>query len=192
MVKLELYDTTLRDGAQYEGISLSVNDKLVITKKLDTLGVDYIEGGWPGSNPKDAEFFERARTLKLHHAQLAAFGSTRRSKGTAAQDANIQALLDARTPVVTLVGKAWDLHVTEVLGTSLEENLAMIYDSVGYLKSWGRRVFLMPSISSMALGPTALTPSRLSGALPKPAQTRWSFAILMAALCPAVSPKPSG
>ena len=141
MVKLELYDTTLRDGAQYEGISLSVNDKLVITKKLDTLGVDYIEGGWPGSNPKDAEFFERARTLKLHHAQLAAFGSTRRSKGTAAQDANIQALLDARTPVVTLVGKAWDLHVTEVLGTSLEENLAMIYDSVGYLKSWGRRVF---------------------------------------------------
>lgn len=141
MPRVELYDTTLRDGAQHEGISLSVNDKLAIARKLDELGVHYIEGGWPGSNPKDADFFARAPSLKLTNAVLAAFGSTRRAHTAVESDANIRALLDAKTPVVTIVGKSWDLHVTKVLETSLEENLAMVHDSVAYLKSQGRRVF---------------------------------------------------
>ncbi len=141
MSKLELYDTTLRDGAQMEGMSLSVEDKLKITRKLDDLGVHYIEGGWPGSNPKDAEFFVRAQSLNLQHARLAAFGSTRKAGGDAATDANLRALLDARTPVVTLVGKTHDLHVREVLETSLEENLAMIADSVRHMAQNGRTVF---------------------------------------------------
>ncbi len=138
---LELYDTTLRDGAQMEGMSLSVEDKLKIARKLDELGVHYIEGGWPGSNPKDAEFFVRAQSLNLQHARLVAFGSTRRAGGDAASDANLRALLDARTPVVTLVGKTNDLHVREVLETSLEENLAMIADSVRFIAEQGRAVF---------------------------------------------------
>ncbi len=142
MTRVELYDTTLRDGAQYEGISLSVEDKLAIARKLDQLGVHYIEGGWPGSNPKDAEFFARARNeLALRHATLAAFGSTRRASIEVERDANIIALLESGAPVVTLVGKSWDLHVTRVLETSLEENLAMIADSVAFLKAQGRRVF---------------------------------------------------
>ncbi len=141
MPKLELYDTTLRDGAQMEGMSLSVEDKLKIARKLDELGVHYIEGGWPGSNPKDAEFFVRAQSLNLQHARLAAFGSTRKAGGEAANDANLRALLDARTPVVTLVGKTSDLHVREVLETSLEENLAMIADSVRYVAENSRTVF---------------------------------------------------
>ena len=141
MRQVELYDTTLRDGAQFEGISFSVEDKLAITKKLDQLGVHYVEGGWPGSNPKDAEYFERAKELDLAHAKVAAFGSTRRSNISVEQDANIQALLESGASVLTLVGKSWDLHVTRVLETSLEENLAMISDSVAYLKERGRRVF---------------------------------------------------
>jgi 2-isopropylmalate synthase len=140
-MKVELYDTTLRDGAQMEGLSLSVEDKLKITRKLDELGVHYIEGGWPGSNPKDAEFFVRAQSLNLQHARLAAFGSTRRAGGEAASDANLRALLDARTPVVTLVGKTHEMHVREVLETSREENLAMIADSVRLMKEHGRSVF---------------------------------------------------
>ena len=141
MSNVAIYDTTLRDGAQGEGISLSVEDKLAICRKLDDLGVHYIEGGWPGSNPRDAEFFERAKSLTLANATLTAFGSTRRANISAAQDANLAALLDAETPVVTLVGKSWDLHVTRVLETSLEENLAMISDSVAFLVERGRRVF---------------------------------------------------
>ena len=141
MTQVELYDTTLRDGAQYEGISLSVNDKLAITRKLDELGIHYIEGGWPGSNPKDAEYFVRAREVNLSHATLAAFGSTRRAGISADQDTNIVALIDSSAAVVTLVGKAWDLHVTRVLDTSMEENLSMIYDSIAHLKSRGRQVF---------------------------------------------------
>ena len=141
MAQLEIYDTTLRDGAQYEGISLSVDDKLAIARKLDELGVHYIEGGWPGSNPKDTEFFDRIQSLGLSHATIAAFGSTRRANVGVAQDANLQALLDSAAPVITLVGKSWDLHVTRVLETSLEENLAMIADSVSYMKDHGRRVF---------------------------------------------------
>ena len=138
---IELYDTTLRDGAQYEGISLSVDDKLGIARKLDELGIHYIEGGWPGSNPKDAEFFEQARSLKLNNAVLTAFGATRKANITPDQDDNLRALLDAGTSVVTLVGKSWDLHVHEILNTSLEENLAMVRDSISYLAAQGKRVF---------------------------------------------------
>ncbi len=138
---LQLYDTTLRDGAQMEGLSLSVEDKLKITRKLDELGVHFIEGGWPGSNPKDAEFFVRAQSLNLQNTRLAAFGSTRKAGGDAATDANLRALLDARTPVVTLVGKASDLHVREVLETTPEENLSMIADSVRLMKENHRTVF---------------------------------------------------
>ncbi|HEU4759623.1 MAG TPA: citramalate synthase, partial [Dehalococcoidia bacterium] len=139
---LELYDTTLRDGTQMEGISLSVEDKLKIARKLDELGVHYIEGGWPGSNPKDAEFFARAGGLGLKKARLAAFGATRRAGGEAETDPNLRALVEARTPVVTIVGKAHDQHVTRILETTLEENLAMLADSIRYLKGHGLTVFL--------------------------------------------------
>ncbi|MDO8615959.1 MAG: citramalate synthase [Dehalococcoidia bacterium] len=139
--RIELYDTTLRDGTQMEGISLSVEDKLKIARRLDELGVHYIEGGWPGSNPKDAEFFARAGELKLRNAQLAAFGSTRRAGGTAEADPNLKALVAARTPVVTIVGKGSDKQVAHILETALEENLAMIADSVRYLKAQGLTVF---------------------------------------------------
>ncbi len=136
-----LYDTTLRDGAQMEGISLSVGDKLKIAQKLDELGVHYIEGGWPGSNPKDAEFFVKAQGLKLTNATIAAFGSTRKANTSVEKDVNIRALLDAQTEVITLVGKSSDLHVRRVLETTPEENLDMIADSIRYLKSHGRTVF---------------------------------------------------
>lgn len=139
--RIELYDTTLRDGTQMEGISLSVEDKLKIARKLDELGVHYVEGGWPGSNPKDAEFFARAGELDLKNARLAAFGSTRRAGSRAEKDPNLRALVEAATPVVTIVGKAHDRHVTHVLETTLEENLAMIADSVRYLKGRGLTVF---------------------------------------------------
>jgi 2-isopropylmalate synthase len=139
---VELYDTTLRDGTQMEGISLSVDDKLKIARRMDELGVHYIEGGWPGSNPKDVEFFARAAELNLKNARLAAFGATRRAGGRADTDANLKALLEASTPVVTIVAKAHDRHVTHVLETTLEENLAMVADSVRYLKGHGRTVFL--------------------------------------------------
>ncbi|MEX2247891.1 MAG: citramalate synthase [Dehalococcoidia bacterium] len=140
-MQVELYDTTLRDGAQMEGMSPSVEDKLKIARKLDELGVHYVEGGWPASNPKDAEFFVRAQSLNFQHARLAAFGSTRRAGGDAASDANLLALLDARTPIVTIVGKTSDLHVREVLETSAEENLAMIADSIRMMKTNGRSAF---------------------------------------------------
>ncbi len=139
MARIELFDTTLRDGAQTEGISYSVQDKLRITERLDQLGVQYIEGGWPGSNPKDAEFFRRARRLRLSRSRLAAFGSTRRA-ATAAGDSNLKALLAAETPVVTIFGKAWDLHVRDVLRVDLDENLRMIAESVALLKRRGRAV----------------------------------------------------
>jgi 2-isopropylmalate synthase len=141
MATVQLYDTTLRDGAQQEGISFSVEDKLKICQKLDELGIDFIEGGWPGSNPKDTEFFSKAQRLNLPHATIVAFGSTRRSGCKVEEDANIKALLEAKTKVVIIVGKAWDKQVTHVLETTLEENLNMIKDSVGHLKSKGLRVF---------------------------------------------------
>lgn len=138
--QVHLYDTTLRDGTQREGLSLSVDDKLRIASELDQLGIDYIEGGWPGSNPKDAEFFERARSLELVHARIAAFGSTRHASNSCESDPNIQALVAAEAPVVTLVGKSSVLHVERVLETTRDENLRMIGDSVGYLAELGREV----------------------------------------------------
>ena len=139
--RVELYDTTLRDGAQQEGISLSVEDKLAITRRLDELGVHFVEGGYAGANPKEDEFFRRVRGLTLRHAQVAAFGNTRRPGVKPQDDPTLRALHDSGAPVVTLVGKASEFQVKKVLGTSLEENLAMIADSVGYLKAQGRRVF---------------------------------------------------
>jgi 2-isopropylmalate synthase len=139
--KVELYDTTLRDGTQQEGISLSVEDKLAITERLDQLGIDVIEGGYAGANPKDDEYFQRVQSLDLKHAQIAAFGNTRRANAEAASDPTLKALLDTNAPVVTLVGKASEYQVKDVLQTSLEENLAMVADSVRYLKDQGRRVF---------------------------------------------------
>ena len=137
---VKIYDTTLRDGTQGEGISFSVTDKLLITEKLDQFGVDYIEGGFPGSNPRDITYFAEAKKLKLKHARLAAFGSTRRAGVKASEDAQLKTLLDAETPVLTLVGKTWTLHVTEILRTTLEENLAMIEDSIRFVTAQGREV----------------------------------------------------
>ena len=141
MSQVQLYDTTLRDGAQSEGVSFSAVDKLNIVKKLDELGIHFIEGGWPGSNPKDVEFFARAQHLTLSHVKLAAFGSTRRPKVKAETDANLQALVNAGVKVVTIVGKSSNLQVTQVLETTLDENLSMLADSIRYLKAQGLTVF---------------------------------------------------
>ncbi len=138
--KVLIYDTTLRDGTQAEGISLSAQDKVMIAKRLDALGVHYIEGGWPGSNPKDMAFFTEIKKAKIRNAVIVAFGSTRRAHTKTADDANIKALLEAKTSAVTIFGKSWDFHVTEVFRTSLKENLQMIYDSVSYLCSKKREV----------------------------------------------------
>jgi 2-isopropylmalate synthase len=137
---VKIYDTTLRDGTQGEGISFSVTDKLLIAQKLDQFGVDYIEGGFPGSNPRDISFFAEAKKLKLTHAKLAAFGSTRRAGVKPEDDVQLRTLLESEMPVLTIVGKTWLLHVTEILRTTAEENLAMIEDSVRYLVSQGREV----------------------------------------------------
>jgi 2-isopropylmalate synthase len=137
---IQIYDTTLRDGTQREGISLSCDDKIKVARHLDQLGVAFIEGGWPGSNPKDAEFFERAHDLPWSSALIAAFGATCRVGGSPEDDANIKALLEAKTPVCTVVGKTWTLHVTEVLRTSFDENLRIIEESLRYLRAQGRRV----------------------------------------------------
>jgi len=141
MKTTSIYDTTLRDGTQGTGISYSVLDKIRIAEKLDGFGVHYIEGGWPGSNPKDVEFFAEARKRSWKNARIAAFGSTRRARIAVEDDPQIRTLLEAQTPVVTIVGKSWLLHVEEVLHVSPEENWAMIGDSVAYLKSQGREVF---------------------------------------------------
>jgi 2-isopropylmalate synthase len=141
MRTIEIYDTTLRDGSQGEGINFSLEDKLAIARRLDEVGVDYIEGGYPLSNPKDAQFFERVRGAGLRHAKVAAFGMTRRRGMAAADDPGMKALLDAATPVVTIVGKTSAFHVAEVLGVSREENLAMIADTVAHMVGAGREVF---------------------------------------------------
>ncbi len=140
MKKVKIYDTTLRDGMQAEGISFSVEDKLLIARKLDEFGIDYIEGGYPQSNPKEEEFFARVRQISFQNSKIAAFGSTRRANTKAEEDACIRALLASGTPAVTLVGKTWDLHVTDVLRCTLEENIAMCADSVAYAKKQGREV----------------------------------------------------
>ena len=139
-MKTMIYDTTLRDGSQTEGISFSLEDKLRIARKLDYLGISYIEGGWPGSNPKDLEFFRQMQQVPLKNARIAAFGSTRKPGVRVDQDSNVQALLAAGTPVATIVGKSWDFHVLRALETTLEENLAMISDTIAYLKSKGLEV----------------------------------------------------
>ncbi len=138
--RVSIYDTTLRDGTQGEGVSFSSLDKMRIAHKLDEFGADYIEGGWPGSNPKDVEFFEMASRETWKHAKIAAFGSTRRANVDVADDPQVNLLLAAKTPVVTIFGKSWKLHVTEVLRTTPEENQAMIHDTVAYLKKHGREV----------------------------------------------------
>src|SRR5580658_1846769 len=139
-MRIQTFDTTLRDGTQGEAVSFSLDDKLVIARKLDELGIDYIEGGWPNSNPKDKEFFQRARDLKLNHARLVAFGSTRFSKNKVEQDPNVRALLGSETPTISIFGKSWDLHVHRALGISEEENLKLISETVKYLKDHGREV----------------------------------------------------
>ena len=139
-MRVSLYDTTLRDGAQGEGVNFSARDKLRIATILDEMGIDYIEGGWPGSNPKDMEFFEQARHLNLKHAVITAFGSTRRADMRVEEDPQIQTLLDAETRAITVFGKTWDLHVKQVLHTTMDENLRMIRDSVSFLVSHDREV----------------------------------------------------
>lgn len=139
-MKVIFYDTTLRDGAQGESVHFSMEDKLLIVKKLDSLGLDYIEGGWPGSNPKDHEFYQAAAKLKLKHAKLTAFGSTRRANNSPAGDKTLNDLLATQTPVVTIFGKSWDFHAREVLKISLAENLQLIEDSVAYLRQKGKEV----------------------------------------------------
>ena len=141
MSSVQLYDTTLRDGAQSEGISFSVVDKLHIVQKLDELGIHFIEGGWPGSNPKDAEFFDKAKNLSLTNSVLVAFGSTRYPRAKAETDANLLALANAGVKAVAVVGKSSELQVTQVLETTLDENLSMIADSIRYLKAKGLTVF---------------------------------------------------
>ena len=140
MGQIKIYDTTLRDGGQAEDISFSLEDKVRIALKLDELGIHYIEGGWPGANPKDTEFFSEIKKHKLHHAKVAAFGSTRKPKVKADTDENILSLLNSNTPVVTIVGKSWNLHVRDALHISLEENLELIYDTIKYLKSYVHEV----------------------------------------------------
>ncbi|MDD5176715.1 MAG: citramalate synthase [Sterolibacterium sp.] len=140
MTKIYAYDSTLRDGAQAQGISYSVEDKIKIVGRLDDLGINYIEAGNPGSNPKDLEFFTRLGTLKLKHAKIAAFGSTRKVGIDVTQDSNVQSLLKAGTRAITIFGKCWDYQVTNILRTSLEENLAMIGDTIRYLKRQGKEV----------------------------------------------------
>ena len=138
---IEIYDTTLRDGSQAEDVSFSVEDKVRITLKLDELGVHFIEGGWPGANPKDIEFFQIIKATPLQQAKIVAFGSTRKAKNSAKDDPTLEALLSAETDIVTIFGKSWTLHVTEALETTLETNLELIGDSIAFLRSKGRQVF---------------------------------------------------
>ena len=132
--QISLYDTTLRDGCQGEDVSLTLADKLRVAERLDELGFDYIEGGWPGSNPRDEEFFREAKKLRLQHARITAFGMTRRAGSIAAKDLNLRKLIEAETPVITIFGKTWVLHVLEDLKISRDENLEVIHDSVDHLR----------------------------------------------------------
>ena len=135
-----LYDTTLRDGAQGEGMSLSLQDKILIAKRLDRFGIHYIEGGWPGSNQKDLAFFKEVQNAGIEHAKIVAFGATRRADKKVSEDSNVKALLEAGTKAVALFGKSWDFQVTEVFKTDLETNLEMIRDTVSFLKKKGLEV----------------------------------------------------
>ncbi len=139
-MRIAIYDTTLRDGTQGENVNFSVEDKIRIARKLDEFGIDYIEGGWPGSNPRDRDFFEAAKALKLRHAKMAAFGSTRHAKNKVEEDDNVRLLLESETPVVTIFGKSWHLHTERALRVTEEQNLEMIGSTVAYLKAQGREV----------------------------------------------------
>jgi len=140
-MRIQTFDTTLRDGTQGESVSFSADDKLIIAQRLDELGIDFIEGGWPGSNPKDKHFFERAKgELKLQHAKLTAFGSTRLARNPVAEDPNVRELLAASTPVISIFGKSWDLHTKFALGITEQQNLEIISDTVRHLKEHGREV----------------------------------------------------
>ncbi len=139
-MKIQTFDTTLRDGTQGEAVSFSVDDKLLIAQKLDAFGIDYIEGGWPGSNPKDKEFFSRAKDLHLSHAKLTAFGATRMAKFRVDEDPSVQAIVEAGTPAVAIFGKTWEFHVRRALGIEPEENLTLISETVAFLKAHGREV----------------------------------------------------
>ena len=134
--QIKIYDTTLRDGAQGVGVSFSLEDKLRVCSELDELGFHYIEGGWPGSNPKDIAFFKEAAKLRLKHSRLTAFSSTKRKTIAVDSDPNLQQLIRSETPVAAIFGKSWDFHVTRALNTSLEENLDMIYQTISYLKRY--------------------------------------------------------
>jgi 2-isopropylmalate synthase len=138
--KILLYDTTLRDGSQAEGVSFSLQDKLRIAEKLDQLGIEYIEGGWPSSNPKDMAFFHEIRHWRLKQSRIVAFGSTRRARRQVENDENVISLLEAETPAIAIFGKSWLLHVTDVLRVSPDTNLAMIRETVGYLKEKGKEM----------------------------------------------------
>ena len=135
-----IYDTTLRDGTQGENVNFSAEEKLKIAGRLDDIGVHYIEGGWPGSNPRDMRFFELAQDVRFKNARLAAFGSTRKAGIRAEEDENLKALIDSNAPVLTVFGKSWDLHVQQIIEISLAENLAMIRDTVAFLKKTGREI----------------------------------------------------
>ena len=173
----EIYDTTLRDGTQAEGLSPTVGEKLRVVRLLDELGVHFIEGGWPGANPKDDEFFARAtREVDLERAQLVAFGSTRRPRGPVERDPQLQALLDADTDFICIVGKSWDRHVTDALNTSLEEGLDMVGESIVFLRERGkagllrRRAFLrrlppQPGLRTLGGGDGCRGGSGASGSL---------------------------
>ncbi|GAB4135271.1 MAG: citramalate synthase [Ignavibacteriales bacterium] len=139
-MKIELFDTTLRDGTQGEGVSLSIQDKLLITQRLDDFGIDIIEGGWPGSNPKDEEYFQKVKSLKLNHSQICAFGSTARSPKAIDTDVNLNKLIQAETPFVSIFGKTWRFHSLKSLGLQDDENAELILNSVGFLKNYGRKV----------------------------------------------------
>lgn len=167
-----VFDTTLRDGAQREGINLTVADKLTLARHLDDYGVGFIEGGWPGANPRDTEFFQRARAeLDLQHAQLVAFGATRKAGVRVEDDPQVAALLDSQAPVITLVAKSHLGHVELALRTTPEENLAMVRDTVAHLRSHGRRSSSTASTSSTATPWTRPTPSRSCAPPATPAPT---------------------
>lgn len=181
---IELFDSTLRDGAQGEGISLSVEDKLAITRLLDSLGVAYIEAGNPASNPKDMEYFQKIEKMTFAHATIVAFGSTRRKGIKAAQDANVQALLQANAPVCCIFGKSWRLHVTEILGTTPQENFAMIGDTVRYIKENGKQVFFDAEHSSTAIRTIRRLPWQRCRQQRTQAQNAWFCATPTAAPSP--------
>ena len=158
--QVKIYDTTLRDGTQAEDIAFSSEDKIRIAQKLNEFGIDYIEGGWPGSNPKDLQFFREVKKIPFSHARIVAFGSTCRAGTPPEKDSNIQALIDADTKVVTIFGKSWDIHPLEALNITLEQNLEIIHQSVRYLKKRFRRSFTTPSISLTATKIILPMPSR--------------------------------